>query len=110
MVGFIFNDNIISNGTYGLTGTALSGTASVLPANADTYAWLKNVVIGGDSGEMAGTGTNYVPANVAAVGFTNVGTGDYSLSGASAYKNVATDGLDPGCDITALNAAIAGVV
>jgi hypothetical protein len=53
------------------------------------------------------------PANIAAVEFvddTGTDVTDWALTAESTYKGYATDGADPGCNITTLAAAIAGVV
>jgi hypothetical protein len=55
---------------------------------------------------------NYFPASIAAVQFVNfngANGGDYHLLASSPYKNAATDGKDIGADISAIQAAIAGV-
>jgi len=110
-----FTDNIAPNGTNGLNGAGTSGTTTVLPQNCDASTYTKNVIIAGVDGEQNGAPAtaNFVPANVAAVGYTDTSgsftANDYTLTGASPYHNAGTDGTDIGCDIAALNAAIAGV-
>ena len=48
---------------------------------------------------------NYYPASYNAVGFVNLTGGNYRLASTSPYHNAATDGIDVGCNIDALNAA-----
>jgi len=106
---FKYQDNIFSAGTYGFAGTGEAEGNAVLAAYYTNYTLSYNAIIG-----SASTGTypanNFFPANTGAVGFTNYAGGDYSLTGASPYHNAASDGTDIGCDIAALNTAIAGVV
>jgi hypothetical protein len=53
---------------------------------------------------------NYFTALPTGVGFLSAATGDFSLTAASPYKGLATDGRDPGADVAAVRAATAGVV
>jgi hypothetical protein len=52
---------------------------------------------------------NNCPASTAAVAMTDYAAGDYSLLPASPYVNTASDGTDPGADLSLLAAAISGV-
>ena len=63
-------------------------------------------VIAGASAD-AYPANNYYPANVSGIGFT--GVTNYQLSSSSPYRGLATDGTDPGADITGVNSATSGV-
>jgi len=115
IVNLIFQDNILSNGTNGIIGYLTNTTAGTLPQNCDASTFTKNAIIGAVSGNVNGSPAtgNFVPANNAAVGFTDISgsfaANDYTLTVGSAYHNAGTDGTDIGCDIAALNALISGV-
>jgi hypothetical protein len=55
---------------------------------------------------------NFFPVDDSTIQFTNYNSGnggDYHLLPSSPYKNAGSDGKDPGADISAVQAAIAGV-
>lgn len=100
-----YMNNIVQREMIG-DGVGL-GTVGIASA-FDDYEVTGNAMIGAVATYPSG---NFYPANLAAVSFTNTAgafaSNNYTLSGASPYKNAATDGTDIGCDIAALNAAIA---
>ncbi len=114
----IVTNNIMSAGAYPVGAPASGGFGSVALAYATTsHTFAKNAQIGPwptAGGVQPGkfTGADYwslgFPANVAAVQFTNVATGDYRLAPGSPYKNAGTNGKDLGIDFTALSEAIRG--
>src|SRR6185503_14783719 len=69
-----------------------------------------NVLTGSTAADYSGYPGNFFPATDAEVGFVDLSRGNYRLGPASAYKNAATDGKDPGAAIDALEAATAGAV
>lgn len=105
-----YKNNILSTGATGFDGTSMGGNANnTLSTYYTDYSLTGNAIIGSP-------GTNYpvgnfYPANLAAVGFTDTSgafeVNNYALTGGSAYHNAATDGTDIGCDIAALNTALA---
>lgn len=107
---FVFQDNIFTAGSAEFFADGNVGADATLPIQYSSFLYRKNVVIGGVASRNDDYGTNYVPANNAAVGFTNIAgafsANDYTLTGASAYHNAGTDGTDIGCDIAAMNAAV----
>jgi hypothetical protein len=104
--------NNVSGGqtNYGVIGQS---------AGVGTTSW-KTYVSGGTfaGNVLASTGMpesvfpagNFLPTNVAAIGFADYANGDLHLSSASPYKGKATDGTDPGADVDAVMAATQGVV
>jgi len=116
---FTFKDNIVSSGTYGFFGAdppTADGDPTFAAKYASNFEFTKNALIAGTSGNYTGTAAgNFFPANIAAISFTNASgsfaTNNYALSGASSYRagaaNEASDGTDNGCDVSALNAALA---
>jgi hypothetical protein len=122
MYGFTFSDNVVVVPTFPVwSAGAINDCAiadvplPVLNACFTTYSFTNNILAGASptvyppSKWPAG---NLFPATVDAVGFVNFNNGnggDYHLQTSSPYKGTASDGLDPGADIDALNAAIQGV-
>ena len=107
-VRMTIRDNLLGGGVYPLqgrnTGSGLLTVTTYMPDGS----FLANVMIVGSS---AGYPTsNFYPATIAAVGLRNAAVNDYHLLSTSPYKGRASDGRDPGADIDAVNAAIAGVV
>ncbi|MEP6731212.1 MAG: Ig-like domain-containing protein [bacterium] len=102
---FGFRDNVIGGGQYGVKGPGLN-----LPSTFATYMptgrFAGNVLIAASSsGYPAG---NYFPVSRAAIGL--VSATDLHLGPASIYRGKATDGLDPGANVSAVYAAITGVI
>jgi hypothetical protein len=105
----VVRDNIIGGGQYGVKGPGLNAAATLL-AFMPAGGFRGNVLIlapGNTAGYPAGTS---FASSIAAMGFTNSSALDLRLTASSPFRLRATDGRDPGADITALNAAIAGVV
>lgn len=105
---FVNKNNIYGISTYGVLGDADGlGSACYTTFTTSNRDIHRTLYTGDPSGSYPAD--CYYPANHAAIGFVNEAGGDFHLSGASAFKNTATDGTDPGADIDAVNAAIAGV-
>jgi uncharacterized protein YjdB len=83
---------------------------NTLAQYAPGYQFLDNVLV-----KLAGSATSGYPtqseytASVAAVGCVSPSTGDFRLLGSSPYKGMCVDGSDPGCDMTLVSTATAGV-
>jgi type IX secretion system substrate protein len=93
---FYFENNIITNGSYGFSGTGTGEGISTLNAWFTDWTYTNNAIIGGSAGPYPSG--NYFPADTNAVGFVNFSSGDYNLSASSPYKNLATDGTDIGAN------------
>jgi hypothetical protein len=102
-VRLVFRDNIISGGQYGVKGPGL-GTAATL-STFIPGGFRNNLVITGDGNGLPPGAT---VRSRSALGFVSLA--DPRLAAGSPYRGRATDGKDPGADIPALLAAIAGVV
>jgi hypothetical protein len=104
----VIRDNIMGAGQYGVKGSG-QGTAATIA----TYllgGWRGNLMIVSPSNPTGyPTGTSFA-STMAAVGFVSSGALDFHLTASSTFRLKATDGRDPGADVTALNSAIAGVV
>ena len=117
MTGFVFQNNILHGGGYGILGDGIGN--GLLALNGYTPGWTfdGNALVGpwpNETGLMptypAGswpTG-NLFPNGFSDVGFLDLPNGDYHLTAASPYKNAGSDGTDPGADIDALEAAYGG--
>jgi hypothetical protein len=104
---FEYANNIGTHGAYGIhSDDAADGTAS-LDLHMPGWLFTGNVVIG--AAAMSYPVGNFFPPTVDAVGFVNASGGDYQLASASQYKGDATDGTDPGADITAVRTWTNGV-
>lgn len=108
VTGLTFTNNILSNSTFGFKGSGLAEGTATLNGAAPGAVFLKNVLIGATAGVYPAG--NFFPANVAAVGFTNVAGFNYLLTGASAFKNAGTDGRDIGADVSVVASKIANVI
>lgn len=104
---FDFRDNILSNGSYGFTGTGTGTANATLNTFFANYTFTKNAIIGGGPPNSYPV-NNFFPSNNAAVGFLNFAGGDYTLTSGSPFRNAATDGKDVGANIAAIAAAISG--
>ncbi len=99
-------DNILHNGLYGI---GCDGGFACLPgARIQTNIIVDNRSVGWLS--SAYPSGNFFPTSDAAVGWVDPASDDYRLSASSAYKNKASDGTDPGVDMTGLLAALGGNV
>jgi len=123
MYGLTFSNNIVGPtklgiwSTGGLTNCAALDVpvASLNACFQGGYVFTTNAIIGGTSFNYTAsqwpTG-NFFPSSDTGVQFANYNNGiggDYTLGSTSPYKNAGTDGKDLGADISAIQAAIAGV-
>jgi hypothetical protein len=101
--GLVITNNIMADNLYGIMGSNAS------PGNGTITAYFPGVQIRDDVFAGADPSIfpagNYYPATMSSVGFVNLAGGNYRLAATSIYRGTATDGLDVGCDINALNAA-----
>jgi hypothetical protein len=105
----VIRDNIIGGGQYGMRGPGMGPAACIT-------AFFKGGGFHGDV--LTATGVNtvgyptdtYFATNIAALGFVNASALDFHLSSTSPFRLKATDGRDPGANVTAVDAAIAGVI
>jgi uncharacterized protein YjdB len=106
-VRLVIRDNIIGGGQYGVKGPGM-GTATALATFMPTGGFFGNVLTGtGSAGFPVG---NFFPAATSGVGFVNPAAVDYHLTSSSVYRNKATDIVNPGADVDAINAALVGVI
>jgi Putative Ig domain len=119
MKNFVFTNNIVNAGTYpvwstggGLTNCAASDSPlTTLNACFNPYTFTGNAIISSTTSAVWPS-PNLLQASLSPVQFVNYNggnSGDYHLLSTSPYKGKASDGKDPGADIDAVAAAIAGV-
>jgi hypothetical protein len=104
-VPFVFQNNLVLHNRYGVIG---SGTASGRPT-FDRYfpraVVRRNVFVGAPADSYPTD--NFFPASLDVVRFVDRLRGNYRLAASSPYKRAASDGRDPGADISAVASAIA---
>jgi carbohydrate binding protein with CBM6 domain len=101
--GFVFTNNIMQNNAWAIMGNGASPGNGTIAAFFPGSWFLGSVIAGANPATYPGG--NFYPANLDAVGFINLGGGNYRLSTSSPYLRSATDGADVGASIDAINAA-----
>jgi hypothetical protein len=96
------NNILVDHGGAIVGGDAMPGVASITKFFPSSE-FLGGLFIGADP-KLYPAGNLY-PATITAVKFVSYSLKDYRLAADSIYNNAATDGTDPGCNITALKAA-----
>lgn len=108
--GFVFQDNVAWNNEYGIN-------CMPPPARSRWDVCLPNNVVKGNilvtertdpyrpNCQSVYINGNFCPRSLGAVGFANVDVGNYELTTTSDFKRKASDGKDPGIDISVFNAA-----
>jgi Carbohydrate binding module (family 6) len=101
VTGFVFTNNIIPDNAWAIMGTGSTEGNSTLNAYYPGATFQKNVIIGGNSGLYPPN--NYFPGLLSAIMFLDPGSNNFALSPQSPFKNLATDGTDIGCLVSALS-------
>jgi hypothetical protein len=101
--GFVFTNNIMQNNEWAIMGNGASPGNGTIAAFFPGSQFLGSIIAGANPASYPGG--NYYPPNLDAVGFINLGGGNYRLSSSSPYVRAATDGTDVGANIDAINAA-----
>jgi hypothetical protein len=123
MPNFVFTNSIVNAGIYPVWSTSTDGTLNcavhdspLITMNAcfSNYLFSTNAIVATPTAYPASKwpAQNFFPATAAAVQFVNYNNGNggnYQLQSTSPYKGAGTDGEDLGADVSAINAAIAGV-
>lgn len=93
---FVFRDNIIGHGLYGIFGDAIGQGNIAINYYLPGADFRRNIIINPESYAASyPQDTIWVPT-IEAVGFRDAPNGDYTLAATSPYKGAATDGLDIG--------------
>ncbi|MGE3276828.1 MAG: carbohydrate-binding protein [Vicinamibacterales bacterium] len=103
-----FTNNLLFDNGYAVKGAGTTEGTATFDRFFPAAEVLGNLMVGAPA-DLYPTG-NFYPGSAASVGFVDAAGGDYRLSSQSPYRGGGTDGGDPGCDIAALLAALAGVL
>jgi len=102
--------------TYGIFGAGSGNETDLNIAylNSGNWSVKRNVLLPAintplSAGLKATPHFNSEAANAAAIGFTNLAGGDFSLAGGSAYKGTSMDGKDPGVYWPLLQTLLSGI-
>lgn len=101
--GFVFRDNIVTRGQYGIHSSQGMGQAG-LQAYSDGYELARNLIIGAGDARGFPEGNRLV-RSIDEVGFLNSSAGDYRLKPESPFR-----GPVVGADMDAIAKATAGAV
>jgi hypothetical protein len=95
-LGFVFRNNIVAHGEYGVKGSGLSGGEPTLRALFPDASVSGNVFIGPEVASFRSG--NPTARRVKDVGFVDPDRGDWRLASSSRFKGAA-GGRDPGADL-----------
>jgi hypothetical protein len=104
--GFVFENNLMSYGLYGIKGSDAVSGSDTLNAYLPGAIVTNNVLAGQPDQAAFYPSGNFFPGSLDAVGFVDRASGDYRLSASSPYAGAGTDGKDVGADINAILAAM----
>lgn len=104
MDNFIFRDNVVGYGSFGIKAGGLAeGTVSYdAIVTTATRVWSDNL-IAGSATDYPNTSTNSYVNDFAGVKFVNLAGGNYRLAADSPGANDASDGVDVGANIDAVD-------
>jgi len=102
-------DNVFAGMTYGVSGDGKGwGTAALDGRSGAGWVFSRNV-FSKDFSANHPSG-NYYASSVSRIGFVSYSSLNLALSSSSTYKGKASDGTDPGANLTRLATLTAGVV
>jgi hypothetical protein len=104
--GFVFNNNIAANNTWGVKGSGSSTGTPTLQTFFPGYRFVRNAIVGGKAALYPPD--NFFPPTYDAVGFVDRAGGNYRLAPDSPLAGMGQGGTDVGADIDALEAALDG--
>jgi Right handed beta helix region len=104
-VGFEMTNNIMQHNEYGIFGQGQGMGKSAVNWFFPRAVIRRNVIVGADASRYPPD--NFYPHGLGELKFVDWKGGDYRLSPSSRYKRRGTDGKDVGCDMDALEAALA---
>jgi len=105
---FVFRDNLVNYGTYGMNCMVPGGFRSCWPG----MKMSNNMIVDTREDRSANLADyypagNYFLSTLNQAAFADAAHGDFRLNSNSRYKGKASDGTDPGVDMDALNKALA---
>ena len=105
--GFVFRDNLVNRGQYGIIGSSVGEGTTALNAYVDGWVFTRNVIVGGNQGIYPEG--NYFPGSYLTAGLSNVLGGVFELLTGSPYVTAATDGTAIGADVDEVMSLTNGV-
>ena len=106
---FVFRDNAVQHGEYGLHGSGSGDGTASLTAFFPGAQFDHNLIIGGGAAAMYPP-MNFFPADDRAAGFVDASMGNFRLAPGSMYVGMASDGTNPGAEQDRIETATAGVI
>jgi hypothetical protein len=103
--GFVMTNNIVQHNDYGITGQGQGIGTRAINWFFPKAVIRRNVITGADASRYPPD--NFYPFGLGEIKFVDWKRGNYRLAATSRYKGRGTDGRDVGCDIDALEAALA---
>jgi hypothetical protein len=97
--GFVFTNNIITRGKYGVIGTGTAEGTGTLTRYFPQSIMRRNTFVGSPSTSRVYPADNWFLGSLDEVKFSNLQAQDYTLSDASPYRHLAIDGSDVGADM-----------
>lgn len=104
---FIFRDNLLTRGQYGIFGSG-KGEGNTALAYYAPNATVKGNILVAAPVSLYPSG-NYFPTGSLAVGMADYAGGDYTLLSSSPYATSGTDGTAPGANAAVLRQRLSGV-
>jgi hypothetical protein len=104
--GFVFNNNIVANDTWGVKGSGSSTGTPTLQTFFPGYRFVRNAIVGGKASLYPPD--NFFPTSYDAVGFVDRAGGNYRLAPSSPLAGMGQGGTDVGANIDAVAAASSG--
>jgi hypothetical protein len=104
--GFVFENNIMSYGLYGIKGSDRASGSDTLDQYLPGAIVTHNILAGQPDQATLYPSGNFFPESLNDVGFVDLAGGNYRLAASSPYAGAGTDGNDLGADLDALLAAM----
>jgi len=98
--GFVFENNIALHNDYGIHGSGTGSGIQALEKFFPRFVVRRNLLVGADANKYPRD--NFFPKRLSDVGVVNLSDEAYRVSVAAPYAGTATDGRDPGADMSSL--------
>ncbi len=99
----VYTNNIVPDNSWAVMGGGVGPGNATIAMYFPASVFRDNIFAG--SNQAIYPPNNYYPVGLSAVGFVDLGGGNYRLTAQSPYHKGATDGTDVGCNIDTLDAA-----
>ena len=98
-------NNIFGHNGFGWRGDGTSSGVPTLDGHTTSWIYESNAIY---SARSSYPPNNFLPTNLAAIGFVNPAAGDYRLSNSSPLKGAGAGGVDLGASIGSIPAPTGG--